>query len=52
MKIILREGEEITIKSENGNSSQFRTMICYHNCILTKSEVNDIVKRFFGGERK
>ena len=42
MEIKLKEGEEIKIKAENGNSKQYRIIVCYNNCILTKQEVDAI----------
>ena len=37
--IILKEGEEIKIKAENGTSEAYAIMVCYCNCILKRSEV-------------
>ena len=42
MKITLKEGEEIEIQTENGNSEQYRIIVCYKNCILTKQEFNSL----------
>ncbi len=42
MEINLKEGEEIKIKAEGGNSEQYMVAVCFKNCILKKQEVNAI----------
>ena len=39
-EVILEEGEEIKVKAEKGNTEQYRIMVCYQNCILSKSEAD------------
>ncbi len=42
MEISLKEGKEIKIKAEKGNSYQYRIMVCCKNCILTKQEADAV----------
>jgi len=41
-EIVLKEGEEIKIKAEKGNSEQYMIVTCIKNCILKKSEAEAI----------
>ena len=43
-EIILKEGEEIKIKAENGTSEAYLIAVCIQNCILKKSEEQAIKK--------
>lgn len=43
MEIRLKEGDEIKVQAENGNSQQHRIIVCYQNCIITKQELEAIV---------
>lgn len=42
MKIILKEGEEIKIKAEEGTSEAYMILVCIRNCILKKSDAEII----------
>ncbi len=42
MEIILKEGEEVKIKAEEGTSEAYMIIVCIQNCILKKSEAEVI----------
>ncbi len=42
MEIILKEGEEIRIKSEEGTSEAYMDVVCFKDCILKKSDAEVI----------
>jgi len=44
MEIILKEGEEIKIKANEGTSEAYMILVCIQNCILKKSDT-EIIKK-------